>query len=179
MVPADKAANNVIFVCKWYYQKVLFDEFGLAHNAGNATYKIIKMDESQIDTESQIVKKLIEGLNLLNLPVSIMSQNLPVMYWTPKLHKTPYKYRFIASGKKFILKETCQLLTKVLQAVQTFWQQYCNAIERNSGIKCFWVLKDSIDLLKWLKNPDKPVHLESVETYDFSTLYTSFPHSVN
>ena len=178
MVPADKAANNVIFVCKWYYQKVLFEEFGLAHNAGNATYKITKMDESRIDTESQIVNKLIEGLNLLNLPVSIMSQNLPVMYWTPKLHKNPYKYRFIASGKKFILKESCQLLTKVLQAVQTFWQQYCNAIERNSGIKCFWVLKDSIDLLKWLKNPDKPVHLESVETYDFSTLYTSFPHSV-
>ena len=172
MVPADKAANNVIFICKWYYEKVLFEEFGLANNAGNVTYQIKQ------ESESEIVSQLTEGLNSQNLPVSSMSQNLPVMYWTPKLHKNPYKYRFIASGKKFILKESCQLLTKVLQAVQTFWQQYCNAIERNSGIKCFWVLKDSIDLLKWLKNPDKPLHLETVETYDFSTLYTSFPHSI-
>ena len=172
MVPADKAANNVIVICKWYYCKVLFDEFGLANNAGNATYQITQL------SEPDIVSELAEGLHSLRLPANSMHFNLPVMYWTPKLHKNPCKYRFIASGKKFILKETCQLFTKVLQEVQSFWQRYCMAIERNSGVKCFWILKDSIELLKWLKNPDKLIHLDNVETYDFSTLYTSFPHSV-
>ena len=27
-------------------------------------------------------------------------QNLPYLYWTPKLHKSPYKHRFIAGSSK-------------------------------------------------------------------------------
>ena len=39
MVPIDKAANNVAFVCKRYYAKVLLKEMGLI-NGTSDTYNI-------------------------------------------------------------------------------------------------------------------------------------------
>jgi hypothetical protein len=34
----------------------------------------------------------------LNIPSGKESQDLPYLYWIPKLHKTPYKERYIAGS---------------------------------------------------------------------------------
>jgi len=37
VVPADKAANNIVFVCKTYYIDGLVKELGINNNTGNLT----------------------------------------------------------------------------------------------------------------------------------------------
>ena len=41
-------------------------------------------------------------------------KKLPYLYWTPKLHKSPVKHRFIAGSSKCTTKELSSLLTKIL-----------------------------------------------------------------
>ena len=52
IVPADKAGNNIIFVCKYFYIKTLMDELGI-DSTGNAngTY------EAQHNTPDEVIKK--------------------------------------------------------------------------------------------------------------------------
>ena len=43
--------------------------------------------------------------------------NLPIIYWLPKLHKRPYKLRFIASSSSCTTTELSILLTSGLTAI--------------------------------------------------------------
>jgi len=38
LVPADKASNNIVFVCKSYYYNCLFNELGFTSTSRNPTY---------------------------------------------------------------------------------------------------------------------------------------------
>ena len=52
IVPADKAGNNIIFVCKYFYIKTLMDELGIESTGNsNGTY------EAQHDTPDEVIKK--------------------------------------------------------------------------------------------------------------------------
>lgn len=69
------------------------------------------------------------------------------------------------------------VLPKCLQAVKDKRKAYCNAIYNNSGVNCFWILKNSKDLVDHIQNlSTKPI--KSITTWDFSTLYTTIPHSL-
>ena len=43
---------------------------------------------------------------------------LPYLYWIPKLHKTPYKERYIAGSSNCSTKELSIHLTKIMSAVK-------------------------------------------------------------
>ena len=93
LVPADKAANNVIIVYKKYYNDTLVKEFGINNvNISNPTY--IPTD----DSFETIVKSHNQFITSVGLEMSEEDQNLPYLYWTPKLHKSPYKHRSIAGS---------------------------------------------------------------------------------
>ena len=95
LVPADKAANNVIIVCKKYYIDTLVKELRINNvSISNPTY--IPIDDS-FDT---IMKNHNQFITSVGLELSEEDQNLPYLYWTPKLHKSPYKHRFIAGSSK-------------------------------------------------------------------------------
>ena len=84
LVPADKAANNVIIVCKKYYIDTLVKELGINNvNINNPTY--IPID----DSFETIVKSHNQFIKSVGLEISEEDQNLPYLYWTPKLHKSP------------------------------------------------------------------------------------------
>ena len=108
LVPADKAANNAIIVCKKYYIDTLEKELGI-NNAkiNNPTY--IQIDES-FET---IVKSHNQFITSVGLEMSEEDQNLPCLYWTPKLHKSPHKHRFISGSSKCTTKDLSCVLTKV------------------------------------------------------------------
>jgi hypothetical protein len=57
------------------------------------------------------------GLNILSIPSGKVSQDLPYLYRIPKLHKTPYKERYIAGSSTCSTKELSIHLTKILSAV--------------------------------------------------------------
>ena len=99
-------------------------------------------------------------------------QNLPYLYWTPKLHKSPYRHRFIAGSSKCTTKDLPCLLTKVLSPIKDGLVRYCNTKTSRNSVNNMWILKNSTNLLSSVDQLD--VHTAtSVQTFDFSTLYTS------
>ena len=104
-------------------------------------------------------------------------QNLLCLYWTLKLHKSPYKHWFKAGSSKCMTKDLSCLLTKVLSTIKDGLVRYCNTKSNCNGVNNMQILKDSTSLLSSLNQLD--VHTAmSVQTFDFSKLYTSTPHDL-
>ena len=101
---------------------------------------------------------------------------LPTMYWLPKLHKTPYKARFIANSSSCTTTELSKLLTSCLTAVKNDVIRYCEKIYERSFKNLFWSIKNSGEVLNKLKS--RGFRATSLSTYDFSTLYTTLPHNL-
>ena len=110
----------------------------------------------------------------VGLKMSEEDQNLPYLYCTPKLHKSPYKHRFIAGFSKCMTNNLSCLLTKVLSTIKDGLVRYCNTKTSRNGVNNMWILTNSASLLSSLGQLD--VHTAtSVQTFDFSNLYTSIP----
>ena len=110
-VPADKAPNNIIIICKRYYIETLIKDLGLDNCStptGSSTYTSCQMSsEDIINTHDTFMKSL--GIEL-----SDNDMILPYLYWTPRLHKSPVKHRFIVGSSKCTTKQLSSLLTKIL-----------------------------------------------------------------
>ena len=104
-------------------------------------------------------------------------QNLPCLYLTRKLHKSPYKHQFIAGSCKCTTKDTSCLLTKPLRIIKDGLVRHCNTNTSRNGVNNMWILKNSTSLLSSLDQLDVRT-AKSVQTFDFATLYTSIPHNV-
>ena len=69
------------------------------------------------------------------------------------------------------------LLTKIVTVIKTGLEKYCNINTSHTGVNNMWILKNSTNLLSSL------AHLgvrkaTSIQTYDFSTLYSSISHDL-
>ena len=115
-VPADKAPNNIIIICKRYYIETLIKELGLDNCStptGNSTYFSWQMSsEVIVSTHDTFMKSL--GIEL-----SDDGKRLPYLYWTPKLHKSPVKHLFIAGSSKCTKKQLSSLLTNIRTVIKT------------------------------------------------------------
>ena len=100
---------------------------------------------------------------------------VPKLYWLPKLHKKPYKARFIANSSSCTTTELSKLLTSCLTAVKKHVIKYCEKVYERSGKNLFWSIKNSGEILDKLKARD--FNATSLSNYDFSTLYTTLPHN--
>jgi hypothetical protein len=108
--------------------------------------------------------------------VSFDQFELPSLYWIPTLHKNPYKERYIARSSKCSTKPLTLLLTKLLTAVKELLKRYCPTAYYRSGVNQMWILKNSKELLEILKSHGFS-KIDTIKTYDFSTLYTTIPHN--
>ena len=167
LVPTDKAGNNIIIICKQYYKEVLTRE--LKNNSGASTSvqcnepvdKVIQshlgfMEQHDIDVPEDFIK-------------------LPSFYWLPKLHKNPYGHRFITTSSACTTKPLSRTLTHCLKLILKHYKQYCAGIERRTGINCFWVVNNSMEVINSLHTIHRAF---SVDSFDFSTLYTKIPHDL-
>ena len=102
--------------------------------------------------------------------------DLPSLYWIPKLHKCPFKQRYIAWSAKCSTKPLSKLLTCFLSAVKTGHHSYCDTSYSRSGVNQLWILKNLKDLLEYIQSRYFS-SCNSVNIFDFSTLYTIIPHS--
>ena len=135
LVPADKVTNNVIIVCKKYYIDILVKELGINNvNINNPTY--IPTD----DSFKTIVKGHNQFITSMGLEMSEEDENLPYLYWTPKLHESPYKHQFIAGSSKCMTKDVSCLLTKVLSTIKDGLMRYCNTKTSRNGVNNMWIL---------------------------------------
>ena len=103
-------------MCKRYYIETLIKELGwdnCSTSTGNSTYASCQMSsEDIVNTHDTFMKSL--GIEL-----SDDDKKLPYLYWTPKLHKSPVKHRFIAGSSKCTSKELSSLQLKCLQSYWT------------------------------------------------------------
>ena len=85
LVPADKAANNVIVVCKRYYIEILIKELVIntTNISPNSTYI------PSTDSFDEILNSHCKFIESVGLEMSEEDKNLPYLHWTPKLHKVP------------------------------------------------------------------------------------------
>ena len=67
---------------------------------------------------------------------------LPKMYWLPKLHKRPFKARFIANSSSCSTTDLSKLLTSCLTAVKNHVMKYCEKVYERSGKHLFWSIKN-------------------------------------
>ena len=162
-VPADKAANNIIIVCRKHYIEVLQKEI-----TSSQTFQLTQLTENEITN-----KHLLTATSLQAKPDS---KTVPTMYWIPKLHKTPYKSRFISSSSHCSTTKVSIILTNTLTAIKNLVINVCNKVYENSGINHFWSVKNSLEVLDKLQAYNGP--FESLESFDFSTLYTTLPHNL-
>ena len=166
LVPADKAANNVVVVCRLHYVNTLKQELD-----GTRAYLERDTDEMSV-----------VNAHLNDLPVKFSvcvnegQDKLSSMHWLPKLHKRPYKARFIANWSSCTTTELSKLLNSCLTAVKYYVMRYCETVYETSNKNLFWSMKDSGEVLSKLKC--RGFRATSLSTYDFSTLYTTLPHNL-
>ena len=108
MVPADKAANNVVVAYKRYYTNTLKQELSTAK-----TYEHNRLDETSIVDRHRCHRAAKFGLF-----VDEDHSKLPTLYWLPKLNERPYKSRFIANSSACTTTELSILLTSCLTAIK-------------------------------------------------------------
>ena len=110
VVLADKASNNIVFVCKTHYINCLMEEPGMSTMTGNPThmYNLTAMSKEEILQNHHSVM-LTFGISLLEEDI-----DLPKLYWIPKLHKNQYRQRYIAGSAKCSTKPLSQILTRIL-----------------------------------------------------------------
>ena len=166
LVPANKAANNVVVVCRLHYINTLKQEL-----SGTKAY-----EETSIDEKSVFYSHSNEIPNKFAVDVKERQDMLPTMYWLPKLHKRLYKARFIANSSSCTTTELSKLLTSCLTAIKAKVIKYCETVNERSGKNMFWPIKNSGEVLCKLK--DIGYQATSLSTYDFSTLYTTLPHDL-
>ena len=70
--------------------------------------------------------------------VNKRKDRLPMMYWLPKLHKRPYKARFIANSSSCTTNELSKLLTSCLSAIKAKVIKCCETVYEMSGKNMFW-----------------------------------------
>ena len=139
LVIADKAANNVVVVCRLHYINPLKQELN-----GTKAY-----EETPIDEKSVVYSHSNEIPNKFAVDVKERQGRLPTMYWLPKLHKRPYKDRFIANSSSCTATELSKLLTSCPTAIKTKVIKYCETVYERSGKNMFSPIKN---LVKYFVN---------------------------
>ena len=79
---------------------------------------------------------------------------VPTLYWLPKLHKKPYKARFIANSSSCTTTELSKLLTSCLTADKNMLSSIVKRYMRDPVKTLFWSIKNSGEILDELKARD-------------------------
>ena len=167
LVPADKAANNVVVVWRLCYVDTLKRELvgtGACGLRPSLSERVI-VDGHGCHTALHFGVKAKEN-----------QDRVPALCWLPKLHGGPCEARFIANSSSCTTAELSGLLTSCLAAVEEHVVRYCEKVYERSGKGLFWSVGNSGEILDGLRARD--FNAASLSTYDFSTLYTTLPRGL-
>ena len=81
LVPADKASNNILVVCKKYYLDVVLKELNMNNGTRPQTYTPCN------DHVEHLISKHVDFLSTQNIRIPADMKQLPAFYWLPKMHK--------------------------------------------------------------------------------------------
>jgi len=147
-------------VCKTYHIDCLVKKLGINNNTGNPTYTPTSLSKDEILSNHK------SEISSFGLSIKDHYIDLPSLYWILKLHKCPYKQRYIAGSAKSSTKSLSKLLNTVLFTVKGVLQTYCDTAYSRNGINQMWILKNSKDLVERLSFQLLSV-ITSIKTFDF------------
>ena len=87
ILPIDKAANNVAFICKHFYASTIIKELNLDCRLSNQDDSNTYTSVSK--TKDQIIKKRKWYRSKHKINLANNMQDLLAMYRIPKMHKNP------------------------------------------------------------------------------------------
>ena len=143
MVPTDKAGNNIIFVCKQFYIKILMNELGI--NSDRNKEATVTYEEQQCSPDA-VTGNHTSSLTKFNIKLTEKESKLPHIYWIPKVHKKAYKSRFIAGSSSCATTKISKLITSCLRLIKKHYISYCDTIKNSTGVNAMWVINDSLDV---------------------------------
>ena len=141
----------VSFECKTHYINCLIKELGINSATGNPTYTRTDL------TKDEILSNHKGALQSFGIHLKNDELNLSSLYWIPKLHKNPYKERYIAGSSKCATKPLSVQLTKILYNYQ-----------RSSSV----LLGQSILYLWHKSNVDSKKFNRATRTFQFTVFGT-------
>ena len=166
LVPADKAANSVVVVCRLRCVDTLKQEL-------DGTRACLETDTGGVS---------VVGAHLGGLPVEFSvcvgrgRGGLPAVYWLPRLHKRPCKAGFIANSSSCTATELSELLTSCLTAIKSHVIRYCETVYGTSNRDWFWSIKNSGEVLNKLEC--RGFRAAGLSTCGFSALCATLPHNL-
>ena len=169
LVPIDKAANNIAIICKKFYVSVILKEVGIL-GSGNDTY------EKSEGNPEEIIHINLEFNKRLNLVNNVKDNCLPIMYWTPKLHKSPVGARFIIASKHCSTKPLSKTVSDVFKFIYKQVESFHTKAKFISNYNHFWVLQNADPVIENINIINRKKRAKTIATFDFSTLYTTLPH---
>ena len=111
------------------------------------------------------------------LKQSSSETKLPNIYWIPKMHKTPIKFRFIIAAPDCTIKPLAKSLTSIFSLFYKQIESYNKKCSFFSGVNTFWVIQNNKPVIRTINKINDRRQGRSIETFDFSTLYTKIPHN--
>ena len=169
IVPIDKAANNIAIICKRFYVFRLLQEIG-AIGIESPTYQLSNKNRDEIMSTN------LELCEQYGLSVSEKQKTLPIMYWTPKMHYTPSRARFIVSSANCSTKPLSRIVSNTFKRIFKQVQSFHEKSKFYKNYNRFWVIENSKPLIDKLDVINTKKKAKEVSTFDFSTLYTNLPH---
>ena len=146
LVPADKAANNTIFVCKRLYCQRLRDELRKTRGAYSPA----------AESKTDVILRHKNFLARWKLP---FTDSLPFLYWLPKMHKTPFGCRFISASGRCSTTSASKSLCKMLSCVHDTIRIKSDRILAETGVRRHFVIRDAFEASDFLSIPTVPLQI--------------------
>lgn len=163
LVPVDKAAGNISFVCKRLYATILENE--------------LTQDDGAYEPETQSPDEILDFHRDYLKPMFLSGQRkLPYLYWTPKFHKVPIGQRFIAGSSNCSTTSCSKLLSDVLTHVMRTLRAKDDEHIRTTGVRRYFTVESFDEVAQFLRKWKRINAVKKVYTGDFSTMYTRIPH---
>ena len=141
---------------------------------GNPSPTYTKIDH--LAPENIITQHTIDMKEKFNIKVDENMSTLPDIYWIPKLHKTPVKFRFIIASKQCSTKTLSKDLSSIFSLFQRQTEKYHKKAHFYSGIRPYWIVQNRDPVLQAVRKSRDRKTAKCISSFDFSTLYTKIPH---
>ena len=103
-----------------------------------------------------------------DLSITGLDKLLPILYWLPKMHKTPIGARFIVASNycstKPLSDTTSKLFKMILNTVESFHTQSFF----HSGCEKFWVVQNSFPIATKLNKINVKKKAKSISAFELS-----------
>lgn len=164
--PVDKATKNVAIVCKKYYLSTILSEC-LENNDSYDNVTNISNVNELCSFQENFTKKS----DLLRIDDKVFNR-LPHIVLFPKFHKPKLSQRFVVSYANCAIKNLARCVTFGLKEIYKQVCSYSNMIFKVTGINRNWIIDNNVPLLNCFNSSRG----RSIETFDFTTLYTNLRH---